>query len=362
MSAIDAAFYGSATRSIGWYVDVLTETDVLKLERVPVESHDLDWNVFRDVHGGGAITLRFAHDDPRLQQIVWLRDRFRPRMVTQVGADRRMTYWGVYLASGDVEIREDERGTLVSLQLVDKLEVVRGEQLAYHYTAAANALATSAARSLLLGTGERRQFLPDLSNRLRTAMAYPAGTTRLTIINALLTSAGCSALMMDRNGAYRSGRYVEPEHRPVVWDFSRDETSIALPGRVSTLNASDVPNRVVCVSTESEDTPALVSYADNRSPFSIYSYESRGRRWVSDYEEGVEVTTQALLDEYAARKLRTAGRVALRTPVTHLPIPLWLNDAVIAPDGRKMTVVEMKLQASDSHAMMETVLRRFEEV
>ncbi|MGO4935851.1 hypothetical protein ACTQ40_09770 [Collinsella sp. Sow4_D11] len=357
---ISAELWGASGRRAAWRVDLLTNKDVYRRQLDGVTGGSLDFNAFRAVAGGGTLTLEVPSGRDFLQGVDWLADRVAITYVAEVHGQRFEVPWGVFLASGEVDEREHPDGVSVTVPLVDKTAILQDDGIRDHYALPVNWPVVGAVEALIVNGGQRRYALTPSSERTRTAVSWPAGTPRLTIINDLLAAIGYTPLRADAEGVYRSEPYIDPDQRTVQWDFRGGAYSVTAPEWSESLSASGIPNRYVVTTQESEGVQPLVGVAENNNPASAYSYARRGR-WITQVEDGADATSQAVVDDLARRKLRDSSRPAVRLPVEHLVLPLTLGDAVLSPTGHHMVVVEQAIKL-EPMAMMSSTLRRFEVV
>ncbi|HWU30185.1 MAG TPA: hypothetical protein VN041_13970 [Microbacterium sp.] len=191
--------------------------------------------------------------------------------------------------------------------------------------------------ALLQSTGETRIAVTP-SDKVRTAeVTYPAGTSKLKIINELLQSIGYWSLWCDGSGQFRIEPYADPASRPVAFEFQHGEDSLHFPEWDREQNLSDVPNKVTLVTRGDEDSEGLIGTAKNEDPASPFSFQARGHRWIGPEAETVEAESQAVLDQLAARKLADLMAPVARLKVTHAMLNLDPN-ALVAftpEDGRR---------------------------
>lgn len=128
---------------------------------------------------------------------------------------------------------------------------------------------------------------------------FDTGTSRLTIINALLAGLRYTPLRVDEFGEAYSTEYLTPDEQPPVWAYTRDQDGVIIHGSTTvTLDLFDMPNEWVGVISHPDLNNALVSTVTNAEPSSRTSTVTRGRTitkiWKDD-ELGA-VFDQATLD------------------------------------------------------------------
>ena len=286
---------------------------------------------------GGSGSLELDHR----QDIDWMSHRVRANF--HDGPES----WpvGTYLLSSPTE-QHTEFGVTYQVGLLSKMNVIAEDTVDTRYSAAVGSSVIPRVVALIQSTGETRIAATDSDSVLTAGLTWEAGTSKLTIINDLLQVAGYWSLWCDGSGLFRVEPYLNPADRPVAYLFEHGEASIHFPEWEMEQDNTSVPNRFLAIGQGDEEEPPLVGVATNEDPESPYSFQSRGR-WITATEEGVEGETQAVFDQYAARKLRDAMSPVSRLTVTHGMVNLDPNDLVefVPEDGvrRLATVQRMRL-------------------
>jgi hypothetical protein len=281
-------------------------------------------------------------------------------------------FLGVFLVSAAVEEWENT-GRVWSVQLHDRCTVPEQDAFDESYAVAAGTLVLQEVKSILATANEYIEV--DGSNTITTstAMAWEAGTSKLTIINDLLDVAGYNALWMDGYGNFQTTPRVLPANRSIkyeVLDLDRElvdgEQSIYLPDWTRDRDSFDVPNKVIAVQAAGgEDDEALTGTWTNEDPNSPYSYISRGR-WIPHVLDSVETpagtdaATIAFLQQRARATLIQMSAVQAQVKIEHLPIPVRVSDVVrfantaAGVDGRHV-ITSLSLDTSPTGLMKSTL-------
>lgn len=233
---------------------------------------------------------------------------------------------GTYLLSSPKETHTPF-GVTYDVGLLTKMNIPSEDTVEDRFSVTTGTPIIPTVVSLLESTGETRIAVTESDSALTAALTWDAGTPKLTIINDLLQAAGYWSLWCDGSGLFRVEPYTNPADRPVSFHFEHGEASVHFPDWEREQDHTSVPNRFVAVGQGDEDEPPLVGVATNEDPESPYSYQSRGR-WITATEDGVEGETQAIFDQYAARKLREAMTPVARLNVTHAMLNLDPNGLV----------------------------------
>lgn len=266
--------------------------------------------------GSGSLTIDHRRD------IDWMTYRVQARFSDE---DRTWPV-GTFLLSSPTE-NHSEFGLTHSVALRTKMNVIEEDSVEARYSLAAGTGIIATVVTLIQSTGEARISATASAAVLASAMTWEAGTSKLTIVNDLLQAAGYWSLWCDGSGLFRVEPYREPVARPVSFEFLHGENSLHFPDWDREQDHASVPNRFVAVGQGDETTPPLVGLATNENPQSPYSFQQRGR-WITATEEGVEAASQAVIDQFAARKLTDAMNPVARMTVTHAMLDLDPNDLV----------------------------------
>lgn len=242
--------------------------------------------------------------------------------------------------------RRSGGGAVFRVETLSKTVVVDEDCVGEVYSLPAGVQVIPKVVELLHSTGETRLAVTPSNATLRNPQVWRAGTSKLTIVNELLQSAGYWSLWCDGSGMFRIEPYVLPANRSIKFDFQAGAAAIHKEDWSREQNLAAVPNRFVVIGMGTDTEPPLVGVATNEDPASPFSYQARGR-WITSVEEGVEGDSQAVFDELAQRRLRNANSPVGRLTVSHAIVPLDPNDLVrFAPSGvasRTATVQSMRI-------------------
>lgn len=208
---------------------------------------------------------------------------------------------------------------------------------------------------------------PSLINE---AIAYDVGTNILTMLNDCARLVGWGALTPDPYGVITGGPYIRPSRRPVSYVFREGDTAIHSADWTIDRDLFAVPNVVVCVGTPGSDdtkrgedrydagpTPAVVGVARNDRKDDPLSTVNRGE--VVHVETGVKVTSQAAIDQWAARVLAEKSMPAATLVIEHLPVNIRPGDVVeFVSQGQRLrgTVQKMEIPLSPT-ALVKTEIK-----
>lgn len=158
------------------------------------------------------------------------------------------------------------------------------------------------------------------------------GSTKLDMVNDLLSLAGFWAAKTDPMGRVLFKRYQELSDRAPTWTFEEGPRCKFDQSWDGEEDNSEIANHVVCVF--SSDSQTVIGEAWDRDPDSIWSTESIGRSITKAYtfteipkaENGLSV--QQMADKKAAQYLKQNQSVIERYTFRHAYCPATVTDAV----------------------------------
>lgn len=314
-------------------VEILDRSDRVLGTLDGVEGGSLEQSIYNTIRGTGTLDLTAT-----AQTVDWLNVRLRItyHMTTPHGETR----WplGVYLPATPQRIHS-ATSVGMTARLYDKLLILHEDSYGESVTIPAGASIAGAVDDLITATGELNRYVEPDAATLRAAMTFEPGTTRLQVINALLDAGGYSALWCDGHGQYRAEKYVPPMQRGLAWAFTSGEAAIHTPSFLVDEDYFSVPNRWTLIGRAEGDVPALVSTRtlDALLPGSRFTHAARGR-WISRVDEGVEASSQTVLDGMCERRLLAAANITRSVEIDHAMLPLLLNARVSFVDASTVPV------------------------
>lgn len=322
------------------------------------ESGTLQWQSNSAVKGGGSLKVTdLAVAQPGLTRIADVdlpQARIRPVLVIDGLPDIPLS---VYLITKSSDTWADT-GRTVTLQLLDRSTVLDQDETDSTYTAPTGTPVLTLVANLIATSGE--QFKPNASDTrgLTAALTWPVGTSKLTIVNDLLSALGYGSLTVTGQGDFQATPYVVPASRPIGYELLNGidrelvdgETGIYTPDWTNDLDSFQVPNKVVAVGNATGSAAPPIGQATNTDPTSPYSYAKRGR-WITQTITGIDVPTGTDAVTFLNGKAR-ASLIASSSPqatinVKHLPLPLRVGDVIrfaSAPAGIDARHVAQSLQ------------------
>lgn len=321
-----------------FYVELLNNLDESQGYLDGVEKGSLRWNANADLPGSGEITLLDLSQTINLSKdrirVWWEVDGVEPWAM------------GVYVISAPATQYAGD-GTYYRLILTDKISVIREDVLLETLQIPAGANVVEAAVAQVRAAGENHIAFTDSDATLTNDITFAPGTRRIEVINTLLTACGYWTLWTDRLGQFRIEPYVSPADRGEVWSFEEGATSIHSPEWEHELSLWDATNTVVLTSQPDDNEEFWKAYAVDDNPDSPTSTVSMGRVLNAIVEENIEASSELDLQTQANRKLIDNSNVVGKLKVSHAPIPLWYNEAVVFRSqgmDTRATITEMSLK------------------
>lgn len=213
-----------------------------------------------------------------------------------------------------------------------------------------------------LVTSSNMELIHNETNaQTQTQLKFDAGTSKLEVINELLSIAGFASLRVNGYGDALALRQNDPEKAPISHTFKDDGASILYSNIGHEKDWYSTPNVVICTST-SQDSLLVSVPARNDDPNDAYSTVSRGREIVR-VEEYSDISSQETLNAKAELLLRTSSTRLEALEIEHGYIPIIPGDVVaidIQSANLKGTYTVQTMEVHLSQALKtSTRLRRF---
>lgn len=305
-------------------------------------------------------TAKFQFEDDT--ELDWVSERLRPWYRLRM-PDGGYAEWpmGVFLLSTPARsVRATS--TTREVEAYDQLLIVSEDRVLSRYTVSAGVTYTAAARTLLQSTaGISTYSIPEDSKTLPVPREWEPGTSKLRVINDLLSSAGYESLSVSEAGVPYSRVYRNPSDRGIDYQYIADGKSVIAPDVEVELDLFSVPNVFVGIVSE-PDRPPLRSEYRNQNSLSPTSTVRRGRDIVEVIPD-MEAADQLTLDLLVQRRAFNASQVYETMKLKTRGMPFHGNLDIVSLDygsvGPKATYAEsgwtLPLKAG---AMMEHVIRR----
>lgn len=374
--------YGDRVTSYRWEVlKHANGVDTLAgyLDGVVEPSATLSWSLYNAVKGTGSLRCNdLATAKPgflRIADVTLTAARLRPVLVIDGLPEIPL---GVYLFDAAPE-DWTAAGRVYGLSLLDRCTVLDQDAIDVSYTVAAGAGILAAVAAVIASAGESITVDTTNTAATSTAMVWPAGTSKLQIVNDLLGAMNYSALWVDGVGNFRATPYVVPAARSIGYELLNGIDRELVDGETSIYSEEwgrdrdlfKVPNKVVTVQSgtgagDPRTGLATNTTTDPKDPAYPFSYAARGNRWITRVVDGVETPagTNAEVDAFLNAKARAAliasSSVQSTIEVKHLPIPVRVSDVLRfsnAPAGidKRHVLTSIELEANPLGLMSSTL-------
>ncbi len=190
-------------------------------------------------------------------------------------------------------------GVYQNIDCYDYSTILREDKIRERLFIASGSNYVREVRNLINGAGIKKINIETSVLMARENIEFEIGTSKLEVINALLTAINYEPLHFNGNGYAVSRRYVEPVNRRTEHSYRTDDKSIIKAGAKQSLDMYNVPNIFVRY-TDDPDGEELRSEYVNDSAGSKISTVNRGRN-VVDIESVDDIADQETLDALVRR-------------------------------------------------------------
>lgn len=343
----------SSHRAESWRVDLLNNDDVTITSLLGAKDGSFRFNVNAAIRGGGSLEYGGTPID-------WNQHRIQPWYRTEAGGLLQEWPLGVFLVATP-STKFSSAGRSVTLELYDKTHILEQNKVTASYQVPAGTNVVDAVTTVLAQAGQTRAAFEETDQTLSTAMVWPAGTSRLKIINELLDAANYFSIWADGDGVFRASPYKPPAARGISWSFEDNENSIYSPEFTHDFDTFSIPNQVIVIGQSDGETEPQVAVAQDNGP-GEFSIPTRGYV-ISRSEEGREATDMATLNGIAQRLLSEGQQVGSTYAIQHAPVPLDLNSVVefkrAAEQVDALATVQEISYSMRTGALCSTTLREF---
>lgn len=290
------------TRQLRFRFELLDATNTFKSALSGVLSASVANDTSADVKRTATFTFR-----DKVDTINFASDRVRP-IVQLVMPDGGVVEWpqGVFLLSTPSRSISPSGVITRSVSAYDQLVVLASDAVTDRYSIPAGQLFTDAVFNIV-GGSVPSVYVTASTLTLPVTWDYEGGTSKLTILNDLLSAMNYRSARFDENGLLVCEPYVLPEQRTIGYTYATDASSTLVGDVEQDLDLFDVPNKWVLVVSDT-DQAALTSTVVNTDPGSPTSTVSRGRTIVS-YLDGQSAADQATLNGLAAKQAYTDSQI-----------------------------------------------------
>lgn len=299
---LDALTGRRGVRRISFRYELLTSANVLIQDLDNVLECSIEQNWLADIKRKASFTIQ---DDGVIN---FLQDRIKPWIRVHIApyGDDDWVEWpqGVFLLSSPSRNADPTDTVIRDVEAYDANQVFLDDLVTDRYTVTAGTAYTTAISTLL---GSIDKNITFSASTLPTAKDWDPGTSKLKIINELLSAVNYESLSFDENGTAIVKPYVAPSTRAEEYTYADNEDSVIIPQVEQTLDLFSVANRWVLVVSD-PDRSVLTSTYTNTDPSSPTSTISR-QRTIVDFRTEQDAADQTALDAKAARLAFEASQI-----------------------------------------------------
>ena len=301
----DALIAKSGSRDVRFRVDILRKW--ARVKSIPASgsiSYDGTAEIMR--------TSRFLS----YEEIDMISDQLKPVMLIRVDDRWEEFPLGVYLPRTATK-KVDETGTVSwEIEAYDRSIILREDCARDRVFIASGTNYLEAVQNILVSAGADNAMIFDASQTsLPADREFDIGTTKLEIINTLLSEINFNPISCDADGQFVITKYQQPSSDKIDFEYRDNDVSIICRESVSTLDVLGVPNVFVAVCDNpdldqtfraewvNENLASLISVINRGANVAVYHPElMSSREQIEDYikriafeanqiYETVEITT-----------------------------------------------------------------------
>lgn len=242
---------------------------------------------------------------------------------------------GVFILSTPSK-KADESGIVTrEVEAYDQLQVLVDDKVIDRYTVSAGTNYILAVKTILDSTGITNQNLTATNKTLPTDRDWEPGTTKIKIINDLLSSINYLSLWFDEDGLAIAQPYISPSEQGSEYTYKDDHESVIFPDVEQSLDLFKVANKWVLVVSEPDREPISSTYT-NTNANSPTSTINRGRTIV-DYRQE-DAADQATLDSKVQRIAFEASQIYEHVDFYTPIMPMHSNADVFTLEFSKLGI------------------------
>lgn len=293
----DALTAKTGSRDVKFRVDILRKWARMKSIRASgTISYDGTAEIMR--------TARFIS----YEEIDMISDRLKPVMMVRVGNRWEEFPLGVYLPR-TVTKREDRSGVVSwEIEAYDRSIILREDCARDRMFIAAGTSYLDAVQNILVSAGADNAMVYDASGTVLPAdREFDVGTTKLEIINTLLSEINYNPVFCDADGQFIVMKYRQPSPDRIDFEYRDNDMSIICRESSSTLDVLGVPNVFIAVCDNPDLDQTFRAEWVNENLASPISIINRGVN-VAIYQPEM-ISSQEEIDEYIKRIAFEANQI-----------------------------------------------------
>lgn len=328
----------SVVRYVSFQYELLDRNNVFKKNLRNIESCSISYKFLSQLKSSAKIVMT---DDARI-------DYLNGRIKAYITINGVQTPLGVFLMSTPSRDIDDTKTTR-SITCYSLLQTLLDDKIETRLTLP---VGTNVVNEVKRQIGSNYN-IADSAKTLSSERTYEIGTSKLEIINDLLSIINYNSLRVDVNGVYVTEPYVLPTDRTVDKIYEEGKDSIILGKMTDELDLFSVPNVIVRYTNAVDIDPPLSYTYVNDNVNSVTSTVNRSRRIVdaqptdaSDLETLVAITKKDAY-EYNSIYSHLTFSTAIDTDVLNIYMPtVWIKVGDIN-DKYSITSIEFKCDAGE---------------
>lgn len=295
----DILHFKQGKREVTFRYDLLNY-DEIKIGELTALDGSLGLNSLAQIKRRG----RFNIKDTEINDVDWVNDRIRPVYILNGEHEFPL---GVFMMASPVK-RFAGDSIYRNIEAYDTSLIIREDKFDNRYRVIKGANYVTVIRQILNSAGIWKVNIPANAATLRTDREFEIGTSKLEVVNALLSEINYTSIWVDEAGYFRSSPYQVPNERQPEYIYKNDQMSVIIPDTLSEeADFFNVPNKWVVVASNPE-AEALRSVYTNQNSASPASTVNR-RRTIVDFRQVDDIAGQAALDDYVRRIAYEASNV-----------------------------------------------------
>lgn len=325
-------------RKVSFQYELLDRNNIFKKKLNNVESCSISYKFLSQLKSSASIIMT---DD---SSIDYLNDRIKA-YITLNGVK---TPLGVFLMSTPSRDIKEAKVTR-NITCYSLLQILLDDKIEARLTLP---IGTNVVNEVKRQIGGNYSIL-DSSQTLLSERIYEAGTSKLEIINDLLSVINYNSLRVDVNGMYITEPYVLPTDRQIDRVYEEGADSIIITDMEDELDLFNVPNVIIRYTNAVDIDPPLSYTYVNDNVNSVTSTVNRSRRIVdaqptdaSDLETLVAITKKDAY-EYNSIYSHLTFSTAIDTDVLNIYMPTVRIKVGDINDKYSITSIEFKCDAGE---------------
>ncbi len=298
-------------RTINFRYELLDKNEI-KLKNLENVSGNVRFDSTQEIMGTASFTIKEV-DAIDLNAVDM---RIRPFFRLKVPSGWLEYPIGTYIMSSPERLKQGS-GVVQQVDCYDYSTILKEDKITTRMFVAIGTNYVTLVRSIITAAGIKKTNIETSILTASKTLEFEIGTSKLDIINSLLTAINYEPLHFDNRGYAVSRRYIEPLNRQTEQSYQTNDRSIIKSGAKQSVDIYNVPNIFVRY-TNDPDGEELRSQYINDSVASPISTVNRNRS-VVDIESVDDVADQATLNDLVRRiaieKSQTYDAITLPTAI-----------------------------------------------